>query len=342
MNKLRHLFVLFCLCALSSCITEDVYDASSEGTLRALWEVLDKNYCFFQEKKDTFGVDWDEVYTRYSAKVNAKMDNYQLFGVCADMLNELRDGHVNLSASHNVSYYGAWFDAYPANFSDSLQRIYLGKTGEYQITSGIQYKILSNNIGYMRVETFNTALGEGNLSQIMIALSACNGLIVDIRSNGGGMLTSAERLAALFVNEKTLVGYISHKTGPARNAFSTPQPIYVEPARGLRWQKNAVILTNRRSYSAANSFAAYMRYLPKVTLMGDRTGGGGGLPFSSELPNGWGIRFSSSPMFDAKGLSIENGIAPAHHVDISSADYDAGRDTMIEAAISLLTEQSRN
>ena len=56
-----------------------------------------------------------------------------------------------------------------------------------------------------------------------------------------------------------------------------------------------MLLINRHSYSATNDFVNAMRYFPNVTLVGDKTGGGSGLPFSSELPNGWGVRFSASP-----------------------------------------------
>ena len=44
--------------------------------------------------------------------------------------------------------------------------------------------------------------------------------------------------------------------------------------------------------------------------MGDQTGGGSGLPFSSELPGGWSIRFSASPIYNAKMQHTEFGIKP--------------------------------
>ena len=65
-------------------------------------------------------------------------------------------------------------------------------------------------------------------------------------------------------------------------------------------KRKVVVLTNRHSYSATNDFVNSMRCFPNVTLVGDKTGGGSGLPFSSELPNGWGVRFSASPHLDAQ------------------------------------------
>ena len=70
---------------------------------------------------------------------------------------------------------------------------------------------------------------------------------------------------------------MSHKTGPGHNDFSTPKAVWLEPSLDrVRWQKQAVVLTNRRSFSATNDFVNRMKILPKVTIIGDKTGGGSG------------------------------------------------------------------
>ena len=55
------------------------------------------------------------------------MSNEQLFDVLSEMLNELRDGHVNLVSKDRTSQYREWYDNYPRNFDDSIQSRYLGK-----------------------------------------------------------------------------------------------------------------------------------------------------------------------------------------------------------------------
>ncbi len=145
-------------------------------------------------------------------------------------------------------------------------------------------------------------------------------------------LTYAERLAERFTNEKRLVGYIAHKTGTGHNDFSSPEAEHIEPSKGIRWQKKAVVLTNRSCYSATNTFVRDMKECPLVTVMGDRTGGGSGLPFSSELPNGWSVRFSACPMYDARMRQIEFGIEPDTCVSLAQEDLARDKDTMIEAA----------
>lgn len=335
MKKYLYSFVGFFLgITLLSCIREDVSGNSPQANFESLWKIIDEQYCFLEYKKQEYGLDWDEVHERYAKRITASMGSEALFEVLSEMVNELRDGHVNLHSSMASSQYREWFDAYPRNFSDSIQSIYLRK--DYINSSGLTYQILENNIGYIYCESFSDGIGDGNLNQILNRLAICDGLILDVRNNGGGNLTTAQKLASRFTNEKVLVGYMCHKKGPGHTDFSEPKPVFLEPSDGIRWQKKVVVLTNRRSYSATNDFVNSMKQLPHVTILGDKTGGGSGLPFSSELPNGWSIRFSASPMFDPEMSQLEFGIAPDRKVDMISEDMRKGKDTMIELACDLL------
>jgi C-terminal processing protease CtpA/Prc len=132
------------------------------------------------------------------------------------------------------------------------------------------------------------------------------------------------------------VGYIQHKTGKGHNDFSPPAPSHVTPATRLRYQKPVVVLTNRKCFSATNDFINMMRYAPNATILGDKTGGGSGLPFSSELPNGWSVRFSACPMYDRDMQQIEFGIEPDVSVGLVKEDARQGADTLIEAARELI------
>ena len=302
--------------AFASCVDEEEFSDDPRGNFEALWKIIDEHYCFFDYKNEAYGLNWNEVYAKYSKQVSDGMTDDWLFEVLGNMLGELRDGHVNLSSGYGSSQYREWFDAYPRNFSDSIQSNYLGK--DYVITSGLTYQILENNIGYVYCSSFSDGIGDGNLDYMLKEMELCDGLIIDVRNNGGGNLTTAQKLAARFTNEKILVGYMSHKMGPGHNEFSIPEPVYIEPSNGVRWQKNC------------------MKSMPMVTIMGDKTGGGSGLPFSSEIPNGWLIRFSAAPMYDAEMNQIEFGIEPDVRVDMSEADILRGKDTIIEEACVLL------
>lgn len=324
------LFLL--LIMVCSCVDTDTHDDSAQGNLEALWQIMDEHYCFFQEK----GVDWDAVHAKYAAQMDSRMSQSQQFEVMTNMLSELRDGHVNLYTTFDTGRYWSWREDYPSNLSDTLLRKYL-KT-DYLIAGGVDYTILDDNVGYLRYESFQQGMSDSNLDQVMLHLAACNGLIVDVRGNGGGQLTHAERLAARFCNAETTVGYMRHKTGRGHNDFSSMEQQTIRPAKGLRWQKQVVVLTNRGVYSAANEFVKYMKCFPTVTVVGDQTGGGAGMPFSAELPNGWGVRFSACPMYDAQGQCTEFGIAPDYAVSQTDEDFQRGRDTLIEWARKWLSQ----
>ena len=162
------------------------------------------------------------------------------------------------------------------------------------------------------------------------------GNIIDLKNNGGGNLINVDRIASRFFNDRTHIGYISHKIGPGHNDFSELYPKYMESSNRVRYQKPVVVLTNRGCYSATNEFVSIMKYSPLTTIVGDKTGGGSGLPFSSELPNGWSIRFSASPMFNAEKEHIEFGVEPDIYISMSKEDKEKNRDTIIEEARKLL------
>jgi len=327
----RILLYILPLLLATSCITEDIHENSPRGNFEALWEIIDTKYCFLDYKNQEYGLDWDEVHRQYSNRLTDDMTKKELFQVLSEMLEELRDGHVNLVASHETSQYREWYDAYPTNFVDTIQRIYLGK--DYKSVAGIRYQILEDNIGYIYYGSFSSSIGESNLDEVLNELSICDGLILDIRNNGGGLLTLSDRIAARFTNEKILTGYLSYKTGPRHNDFSSPEPIYVDPATNrVRWQKPVAVLTNRRSFSSANDFVGKMKEMPQTIIIGDKTGGGSGLPFSSELPNGWSVRFSASPIYDPDMNHLEFGIEPDIKVNMTSEDMQKGIDTIIETA----------
>ena len=324
------IFILFITTSLVGCIRGEDWEDMPSSNFEALWSIIDEHYCFFDYKGKTLGLDWNEVHTRYGNRINKTMNDFQMFEVLSEMLEELKDGHVNLYAAHDIARNWSWKEDFPSNFNDSIHQLYLGK--DYMIASGLYYKILEDNIGYIYCGSFNSGIGEGNLSLILNKFVNCNGLIIDIRNNGGGNLDNAERFAARFTNQRVLTGYICHKTGPGHNDFSEMQEVWLEPSDALRWQKPVALLTNRSCYSAANSFVNQMKCCPQVTVIGDRTGGGSGLPFSSELPNGWSIRFSACPMLDAGKQHTEFGIEPDIYVSMTPEDILDNKDTIIEYA----------
>ena len=329
--------IIFILASIlfASCHKIEEWDNNAEGNFEALWTIVDEHYCFFNEKD----IDWNQIHDTYKKRVYNGMSSQMLFQVCSEMLNELRDGHVNLSSTSTTSYYTNWWSDYPQNYDSRLvTQYYLGF--DHRQLGSISYGILNENIGYINYPSFESGLGQGNIDAILAYFSLCTGIIIDIRDNGGGVLLYSEDLARRFIKERTLVGYIVNKSGPGHNDFTEPYAYYYDPvdATHLSWSKPVVVLTNRSSFSAANNFASIMQFLPNAKIVGARTGGGSGMPITLEIPCGWQVRFSSVSILDAKKQTTEFGVSPSPgcEVDLDPILALEGKDTMIEKAIEVL------
>ena len=329
----KYLFWGMMLLSMSSCFREE-YDllrhATPTDNFNLLWKVVDESYCYFDYKN----IRWDSIKTVYAPKVSNDMNDKALFDVCAAMLNELKDGHVNLYSDFNTSRYWDWYLDYPQNYNNTIvEREYLGK--DCLIAGGVRAKRI-NDVGYLRYSSCMEQVTYANVRGVLEQLGDVKGLIIDARNNGGGALQYALEFAACFFSEKTVVGYLRYKEGPGHSEFSKFYPQYVKPDDPAAFSGKIVVLTNRLLFSAANEFVSAMKCLPNVTLMGDATGGGGGAPLSSELYNGWQLRTSRNPLFDLDKQHIEFGIAPNIRVDMDKDDEYNGFDTIIDSAISYL------
>ena len=327
------LFLILTIFTLFSCDKNETikeYNSDPHDNFDALWEILDQHYCYFSYKN----IDWTEVYNNFSPRINHVQNVFQLFGVMSEMIDQLQDGHVNLYAPFDVSTCTGWYDSYPTDYNTD----FLSKHFDYKLRTagGLAYTTIANHkIGYIRYSSFSSGFTAANIAYIdayFHQLNKVKGIIIDVRNNGGGSLEYSERLASCFFKEKTITGYMRHKTDKCHDCFSDPTEITTDPTNApINWSdKKVIVLSNRRCYSATNDFIVRMKQAPNVTIIGGITGGGGGMPLSQELPNGWMIRFSAVPMFDAEMQHTEFGVAPNIEVHISPDDTD---DTILLRAI---------
>ena len=291
-----------------------------------LWETVDEKYSFFDYKN----IDWDSVYQVYRPMVREDMSQQELFDVMADMLYVLEDGHVNLTSGFDISRNWSWYLDSPENFDYSLlERNYLGD--DYEITGPFVNKKIGK-VGYIRYGSFMSDFSDSQMQYLIEKYKEADGIILDIRNNGGGSIALIEKLASYFVQEEQLTGFVRYKNGPDHRDFTSFYPQTVAPA-GKTFQQPVVLLTNRSVYSAANAFASQMASLPHVVLLGDRTGGGGGAPYSGELMNGWLFRFSTTQMVDKNKKQIENGVPVDIEQDLLSSEEAEGIDSILERAL---------
>ncbi len=320
---------------MSSCekiFMDDDPENNPEQVFEEIWDFTDRYYSFFKEKE----IDWDSLYEEYRPQVEPDMNPIDFFDLCADMLYELRDGHVNLLSSFDRSRYWKWYLDSPENFYYSIiERHYF--EGNQRYVGPLQFVFLSPQIAYLYYPSFASPVSEGNLDLIMNSIQDVDGLIIDVRHNGGGDPTNGRDIASRFTDERVFAGTNFIKDGPGHDDFRG-QEVYIEPHDGPRFDGRVVVLTNRRSYSATTYFAQYMRELDNVMLVGDTTGGGAGLPAFRDLPNSWVLRVSSTKFHDPEGRSIEAGVPPDVYAEIPEVNDSIllTEDPIIETAIGLI------
>lgn len=298
-----------------------------------LWREFDRYYSYFEHKN----VDWQAIHSQYRPQVSEQTSDQELFAVLSSMLDHLKDGHVDLYTPLGTYSYSAWWSDYPINYCpDIVRQNYL--TAVHSAGGGIfTYGRLTDEIGYVHISRF---WGPQDLFQaISIVLEDFRdmaALVVDVRNNPGGSDKNAASVAGRFADQRRLFGYIKWRNGPRHNDFTEPIALHVEPSAEGSFLRPVALLTNRRAFSAAEDFILAMRTLPHVTVIGDFTGGGAGNPLLRELPNGWVYRLSrwqqlTSDMAQYEGIGLMPGIL----VGISEEDLAAGKDTILETAMSI-------
>ena len=343
MKKLHFLFLIILTGAtLTSC--ERAFMESNENTnpvnvFDYLWNKVDQQYAFFDVK----GIDWDSVREVYRPKVNDNMDKESLFSVCADMLNTLQDGHTNLISGFDVSRNDSVYYRMIANKNIDIDVVMMNYlTLNYHMTGAFSHNAIRNGkVAYVYYSSFENGITDGALKYLVNRYKDCDGMIIDLRQNGGGSINNIQMLLSIFDNHKQPLYQTQIKSGPGHNDFTELTTVYASDSCILEtpYNKRVAVLVDRGSYSATSFFALCTMAYNNIKLFGDYTGGGLGLPNGGALPNGWTYRFSITRTLDINGFNHENGVPPDVYVLLDPAYTAQGIDNVIETAADWILNQ---
>ena len=330
---------------LGSCEKTETYkevDNDFVHNFDVAWNLVNENYCYLGYKN----IDWDKVYDEYKPRVENAKDQFEFFDIMCDFVDILRDGHSAIISNfdRHGSNYAVESNGEPSPedyISSDVVASYLLKM---RVTNNkFVYGFIERDnrrFAYLYYPSFSVELVNDDLEYIAPFIEEADGLIVDIRNNPGGAGVYGLSFAGHFFSEKTLVGYTARKNGVGHDDFTTPYGVEIEPSSTNNWSdKPTMLLTNRSVYSTANLVASALKYAPNVTQVGGRSGGGGGLPETYYLPNGWAFVFPSNVIYNTEMQHIENGIEPDVEVHISAEDKNNEKDTILEKAIDELLKQ---
>ena len=326
---------------LGACERAETYDKVDNDYMRnfdVAWKLIDENYCFLSYKE----IDWDKVYDEYKPRVEKAKDEFEFFDIMSDLVDILRDGHSAILSNFDkhASDYKIESDgtASPKDYiSIAAVEEYLTPKLIRATKNNFYYGFIERDghkFAYVNYPSFSVNLIGDDLKYVAQCVNEAEGLILDIRNNPGGVGAFGLSFAGHFFSETTVIGYSARKSGVGHDDFTEPDELKVVPSSANNWaNKPTILLTNRGVYSTANIFTCAMRYAPNVTLVGGRSGGGGGLPEMYYLPNGWALAFPSNVLYDREMQHMENGFEPDIEVHISKEDSNNGKDTILEKAI---------
>ena len=300
-----------------------------------LSNVIKEKYSYLSLKN----INWDSIISVNRPRITEGMNVLEEFQVYDDMLYVLKDGHVNLNSGFQLSRNWDWFLDRPSNFDwNVIERYYLGD--DYYISGGLKHTTLDEDkYGYVYYGSFSSSLSYIEFVKAYFTKKEVKGIIIDVRNNGGGYLSNAEDFANAFT-DKEKVGYKElYKAGVNKDDFSSPINHLIKP-EGEKWNKPIVVITNRQCYSSTSFFTTMMKELPNVTVLGDDTGGGAGLPVDYTLPNGWYLRFSTTRATNALGEDFELGVKADEYLDLDENLALTGVDNLIERAKEIIDSKS--
>lgn len=337
---------LFCLALVFSFISSSCekhifglqYTNDPIGNFEALWSEFDQMYGLFKVKN----IDWDAIYAEYRPRITDATTNEELYHSLVEMLEILDDGHVGLiPAGTNLPQYIGGpigrIDTISDFDIDILKEHYLNDPKETDFA--MLYDWLEDSIGYVHIYGF--ADGEKafdqETQQILDYFKDAKGLIIDIRGGYGGEDIAGKTIASYFTDQRRQYMTTSIKNGPGPDDFTNPTEWFIEPRGEFQFTKPIILLTNRLTISARETFELAMITLPQVTTVGDTTSGAFSNQINRELPNGWGYSISIGEWRAADGTSYEGlGIPPQIVVQNQREDLLMGKDEALEKAISLM------
>lgn len=334
--------ILFCLATLVLVSCERAFIKSDElgnpvSVFDYLWTKVDQQYSFFDVK----GVDWDSIYEVYRPKVYDDMDDDSLFSVCAAMLNTLRDGHTSLISDFDVSHNDSVYYKMLVEKNIDLNVVSMDYlTVNYHTTGSFVHNAIRNGkVAYIRYASFLDDVAEKDLRRLLDRYKDCEGIILDVRQNGGGNINNIRRILSIFDNHGQVLYYTQIKAGPEHDVFTELSSVYAPESNNEEpYIKPVAVLIDRGTYSAASFFSICTMAYDNIKLFGDYSGGGLGLPNGGALPNAWIYRFSITRTIALDGGNYENGVPPDVRVILDPAMAAQGIDNVIETAADWIME----
>lgn len=197
----------------------------------------------------------------------------------------------------------------------------------------IESKVLKNNIGYIEFSSFDENTSEEFKTQYNdLKAKGIKYLIIDLRNNGGGIVSEALKIADYATNKGDILLYEVDKNNNETIKKSQNDPIIDVPI---------IILTNKNTASASEILAGCLKDLGKAKTVGTKTYGKGVIQDVLTLQDGSGIKITSEEYLTPNRTKIHKvGIEPDEEVQLPETlenmlEIEEKDDTQLQKAIEM-------
>jgi C-terminal processing protease CtpA/Prc len=225
-----------------------------------------------------------------------------------------------------------------------LRRSYLRGEVHRAGNDKLFYGMIDEGIGYLSILTMIRFAAEQEdeqevlaeaMDRILLEFEDANALIIDVRTNSGGLGANALLIASRFADQQRLV--FSKQTHQG-DGYTPLREFLVEPRGERQFTRPVVVLTSGATLSAGEIFVTSMRAFPHVTVVGEATAGAHSDMLEKSLPNGWQFGLSNQVVFAHDGQVYEEvGIPPDVEVEVSCKPLGSDRDPVLDEALEILT-----
>jgi carboxyl-terminal processing protease len=159
------------------------------------------------------------------------------------------------------------------------------------------------------------------------------GLIVDLRDNGGGLVDTCTNMLSRMIPEGDLLVYMEDKNGTREEYKSTDKQVFDKPV---------IILVNGNTASASEIFTGCLKDYGKAKALGVKTYGKGVVQSIIPLNDGTALKLTISEYFTPNGNEIhKKGIEPDIVMEYTTEEWKAARkdpekDTQLKEALAIL------
>ncbi len=197
------------------------------------------------------------------------------------------------------------------------------------VVDPVKWEMDAQGVMTIAVRTFNDDTNRLFNAAVNEALTGgAKGIILDLRSNPGGLLNSAVEVASAWVGYQTVV---IEKTRDESRPFAG---ILAPRLSGIP----TVVLVNGGSASASEIVAGALQDYGLAQVVGEQTFGKGSVQDYRDLPDGSAVKITIAEWLTPDGRSInETGITPDTAVELTLEDFNAQRDPQKEKAVEILT-----